>query len=81
MEDQNVVIFLDKIKKLLEQGKYPQAQSAIEALEVELEHNIRKMNGKIIEPIHISDDIDYPVLGSYNKINEIIHFINKRFQL
>jgi len=42
MENQNVIIFLDKIKKLIELGNKPKAISEIEIITIQLERQIRK---------------------------------------
>jgi len=73
MDDQNVIIFLDKIKKLLELGNKPKAITEIEAIMEMLTKQITRKNGKLILPI------PHPVTESENKLNEIIHFINGRF--
>jgi len=87
VEDTNVVIFLDKIKKNLEMNMVPQSITAIEVLETELMRHISKKKGKQILPITIPDPTDteksnpiflreFELAG---KVNEIIHFINNRF--
>ncbi len=84
MEDQNIIIILDKIKKLLELGNTPTAISEIETIIVQLEHHIRKKQGKIIIPLPVVSigEISYSealALDNRKKLNEIIQFINKRF--
>ncbi len=86
MEDQNVVIILDKIKKLIELGNTPKAVSEIQTIITQLEHHIRKKKGKIITPLPIvsSKEISHSkqfALDNRKKINEIITFMNKRFAL
>ena len=87
MEDQNILLFLDKLKKNLELGMVPQTISAIEVLETELTRNIAKKKGVQIVPITIPEPTetekanpifmrDFEIAG---KSNEIIHFINQRF--
>ena len=84
MEDQNVIIFCDKVKKLIDYGNHPKAVSEIDTLIVELEHKMRKKNGKVIlplpvpEPSQISDEAKFS-LDTRKKQNEIIEFINRRF--
>jgi len=86
MQDQNVVIFLDKIKKLVELGNKPKAVLEIESIISLLEINIRKKRGVVISPLLVSsiDGIaDTKLFSKDNraKINEIISFLNKRFAL
>ena len=86
MEDQNIIIFLDKIKKLIELGNTPKAVIDMDALIIELEHKLRKQNGKVIKPLHIPlvDEISKPKQFSADnrkKINEIIRFINMRYSV
>ena len=86
MDNQNVIIFLDKVKKLIELGNKPQAISEIETIIIQLEHQIRKKQGKIIVPLLIPSiqEISNEKLfctDNRKKLNEIIHFINKRFAL
>lgn len=86
MDNQNVIIFLDKIKKLIELDNKPQAISEIETIIVQLEHQIRKKQGKVIVPLlipvveEISSEKSF-CTDNRKKLNEIIHFINKRFAL
>lgn len=42
MEDQNIILFLDKIKKLIELGNKPKAVTEIESLELVLTREITK---------------------------------------
>jgi len=86
MENQNVIIFLDKIKKLIELGNTPKAISEIEIIIIELERQIRKKQGKIILPLVIPSVHNITKSKSFSldnrkKLNEIIHFINGRFAL
>jgi len=86
MENQNVIIFLDKIKKLIELGNKPKAISEIEIITIQLEHQIRKKQGKIILPLLIPSAQNITKSKSFSldnrkKLNEIIHFINGRFAL
>lgn len=86
MEDQNVVIFLDKIKKDLEMHKVPQTITHIEALETELLRSISKKKGLQIVPITIppatetekANPIFMREFELAGKINEIIYFLNQR---
>ena len=84
MEDQNIIIFLDKIKKLIELGNTPKAADEIDTLIMELERHIRKRRGMVIVPLIIpgTDEMSKPMQfarDNSQKINEIIQFINKRF--
>lgn len=86
MDNQNVIIFLDKIKKPIEIGNKPKAISEIETITIQLEHQIRKKQGKIIVPLLIPsvEEISNEKLfctDNRKKLNEIISFINKRFAL
>ena len=84
MDNQNVIIFLDKIKKLIELGNKPQAIIEIETIIIQLEHQIRKKQGKIILPLlvpsiqEISNEKLF-CIDTRKKQIEIINFINKRF--
>jgi len=86
MDSQNVIIFLDKVKKLIELGNKPKAISEIETITIQLEHQIRKKQGKIIVPLlipgvdEISNEKSFSI-DNRKKLNEIISFINKRFAL
>lgn len=83
MEDQNVIIFLDKVKKLIELGNKPKAIIEIDALMELLNKNVARSTGKI-EPVHIPDK-DFGIspyefgIENRQKINEIINFLNRRF--
>ena len=84
MEDQNIIIILDKIKKLIELGNTPTAVSEIDTIIVQLEHHIRKKQGKIIIPLPIVsiEEISHSkqfALDNRKKLDEVIRFINKRF--
>lgn len=86
MEDQNIIIFLDKIKKLIELGNTPKAVIDMDALIIKLEHKLRKQNGKVINPLSIPlvDEISKTKQFSADnrkKINEIIRFINMRYSV
>jgi len=75
MDDQNVIIYLDKILKLLELGNKPKAITEIEAIMVMLDKQVARKKGLLILPIlHAQTETD-------NKVNEIIHYINGRFQV
>jgi len=88
MEDQNVVIFMDKIKKLIELGNTPTAIAEIDTLEITLTRAITKKKGKLIIPITIPETTDTEKANPIflrefelaGKVNEIINFINGRFQ-
>ena len=84
MENQNIIIFLDKMKKLIELGNTPKATDEIDTLIIQLEHHIRKKQGMVIVPLVIPnvDETSQPIqfsLDNRKKLNEIIQFINKRF--
>ena len=84
MENQNIIIFLDKMKKLIELGNTPKAADEIDTLIIQLEHHIRKKQGMVIVPLVIPnvDETSQPIqfsLDNRKKLNEIIQFINKRF--
>ena len=83
MENQNIIIFLDKIKKLIELGNTPTAISEIDTIIVQLDHSVRKKQGKIIIllPIVTIGEISQSkqfALDNRKKLNEIIQFINNR---
>jgi len=77
MENQNIIIFLDKIKKNLELGMVPQTIMDIQMLIKELEITESKKKGKIILPLNNEFSSDVKTLSG--KVNEIISFINNRF--
>ena len=87
MEDQNVVLFLDKIKKLIELGNKPQAVTEIETLETMLIREVNKKKGKQFLPITIPDPTETEKANPIflrefevaHKVNEIINFINNRY--
>jgi len=87
MEDQNVVLFLDKIKKNLEMNKVPQTITDIEILETVLMKAISKNKGNQIIPITIPEPTETEKANPIflrefelaGKVNEVIHFINNRF--
>ena len=87
MEDQNIIIFLDKVKKLIELGNKPKAVTEIESIMEILQKQINLKKGKVIIPITIPEPTDtekanpiflrdYELAG---KINEIINLINQRW--
>ena len=87
MEDQNIVLFLDKVKKLIELGNKPKAITEIEALETMLVRAINKKKGKHFLPITIPEPTETeranPIfLREFevaHKVNEIINFLNNRY--
>ena len=87
MEDQNIILFLDKIKKLIELGHKPKAVSEIETLETLLNHQISKKKGKLFLPIVIPEPTETEKANPIflrdfelaNKVNEIINFLNNRY--
>lgn len=87
MEDTNVVIFIDKVKKLIELGNKPKAIIEIEALEYLLNREISKKKGKLFTPITIPPPTDTEKANPIfmrefelaHKINEIVTFLNGRF--
>lgn len=86
MQDQNIIIFLDKIKKLIELGNKPKAVLEIESLISLLEIHIRKKRGVVILPLLVSSingisNVTVFAKDNRAKINEIIQFLNKRFAL
>lgn len=88
MEDQNVIIFMDKIKKLLELGNKSKAITEIDTLETMLGRAISKKKGKVIIPITIPQATETEMANPIfmrefeiaGKVNEIISFLNGRFQ-
>ena len=84
MEDQNIIIFLDKIKKLLELGNKPKAIAEIEVIMVILQNKIAKKNGKLFRLITIPQQTEATdsTLRDFelaHKVNEIITFLNERY--
>jgi len=87
MEDSNVIIFIDKVKKLIELGNKPKAITDIELLELELNRAISKKKGKLFTLITVPPPTDTEKANPIflrefelaNKINEIITFLNGRF--
>ncbi len=77
MEDSNIIIFLDKIDKLIELGNIPKATQEIKFLLLELERKISKNKGKRFQllPNQLNPNDVHP------KLNEIITFLNDRFPL
>ncbi len=87
MEDQNVIIFMDKVKKLLEIGNKPQAIIEIDSLMTLLERAQLKKKGKRFLPITIPEATETEKANPIfmrdfelaNKQNEVINFLNGRF--
>ncbi|MHA2401557.1 MAG: hypothetical protein ACXADH_01080 [Candidatus Kariarchaeaceae archaeon] len=80
MEDQNVIILLDKLKKLVELGAKPKAISEIDGTIAILEKNLTKLRGKLFDELHSpmgADGSNDEVLRL--KINEFIRWANNRF--
>jgi len=87
IEDQNVIIFLDKIRKNLEMNMVPQTIINIEVLETELKRSMSRKKGKLFLPITIpppteterSNPIFMREFEMAHKINEVVIFLNERF--
>ncbi len=87
VDDQNVIIYLDKIKKLLELGNKPKAIIEIEAIIIMLTKQVAKKKGKLVLPIVIpspteterANPIFLREFELANKINEVIHILNDRY--
>ena len=87
MEDQNIVLFLDKIKKLIELGNKPKAVTEIDALETMLIREINKKKGKLFLPITIPEPTETEKANPIflrefevaHKVNEIVNFLNNRY--
>ena len=80
MEDPNVIILLDKIKKLIELGNKPKAIQEIEVTIEILEKHSKKPHGKLFEELYSPMGAD----GTHDevlrlKINEMARWINNRF--
>ena len=74
MEDQNIIILLDKFKKMLELGNKDKVILDMDATIITLERNVTKAKGLRIQPL-------LPETKCDKKINEIVDFINKRFPI
>lgn len=71
------MIFLDKIKKLLELGNTPKVIIEIDTLIMVLERQINKKKGKrfkLISPQSTESEVSH-------SLNEVISFLNERFQI
>lgn len=87
MDDQNVLIFMDKVKKLLEMGNKPKAIIDIDTLITVLERAVLKKKGKRFIPITIPEATETEKANPIfmrdfelaNKQNEVINFLNERF--
>ena len=87
MDDQNVIIYLDKIKKLIELGNKPKAITEIDAIMVMLNKKMARKNGKLFQLIVIpqateterSNPIFMRDFELGHKMNEILTFLNDRF--
>jgi len=87
MENQNVIIFLDKVKKLLELGNKPKAIIEIDTLITLLERAVLKKKGKRFIPITIPEATETEKANPIfmrdfelaHKQNEVILFLNERF--
>lgn len=85
MEDQNVVILLDKFKKLLELGNVPKVITEMDTVILMLEKQLLKSKGSRFQSLHVPDvdSISHPDAEFHTdtrrKINEIIKFLNERF--
>ena len=78
MEDQNVVVMLDKFKKMLELGNKEKVITDMDVTIHMLEKQVRRKDGKIIETIPTTMIGEEPELLK-QKINQIVIFINDRF--
>lgn len=87
MEDTNIIMFMDKIHKLIELGNKPKALTEIEVLMEMLQKQINNKKGKIIIPITIpqpteterANPIFLREFELAGKVNEIIKIINERW--
>jgi len=89
MEDQNVVILLDKFAKLLEQGNVPKVIAEIYATITTLERNLTKAKGIRVPLINMNElhahlvSSDVPLANDIKNIanhqNMLAKFINERF--
>jgi hypothetical protein len=77
MEDQNVIILLDKIKKLIDLGNKPTAISEIDGTIAVLQKNVNK--DKIFEEIFTQYQLDSNDEVLRLKVNEIVRWLNNRF--
>jgi len=77
LQIENIIIFLDKVKKLLELGNIPKASLEINGLLETLHKEQVRKNGLNI-PYLLPHDPQNPTIIEY-KINEIATFLNKRF--
>lgn len=77
MQDQNIIIFLDKIKKLIELGAYPKAIIELDATMEILEKHTREKKGKLFQ------EMEMQYSGSAEdlrlKMNEFLRWANSRF--
>jgi len=88
MEDQNLLIFVDKIKKLLELGNTPKAINELDGVIIILSRVIAKKKGKLFEIITIPQATETELANPIfmrdfeiaNKLNEVITFLNGRFE-
>ncbi len=89
MDDQNVVIFMDKVKKLVELGNKPLAVIELDSLIHVLERQILKKKGKRFLLITIPDPTETEKANPIfmrdfelaHKLNEILLFLNERFSV
>lgn len=87
MDDNNVVMFLDEIKKLIELGNKPQAVIEIDVLVEILNKAIRRKKGKLFQLITIPQPTETEMANPIfmrdfelaHKINEMAVFLNDRF--
>jgi len=78
MEDQNIIIFLDEIKKLLELGNKPKAIAEIDALIITLERSMALKKGKRF-PFVLTETYSPKEIAGV--VNQITSYLNKRFPL
>jgi len=77
LQNQNIIIFLDKIKKLLELGHIPKALLEIDGLVDILNKEELRKNGLNIMYLVPEDPLNPTRIEL--KLNEIATFLNKRF--
>ena len=89
LDDSNVIIILDKIKKLLELGNKPKAIIDLDAVILTLERKISKKKGRRFQLITIptptetekSNPIFMRDFELAHKIYEMLVFLNERYSV
>ena len=89
MDDNNLIMLLDKIKKNLERGAVPIAIADIDAALLVLQRHVDKAKGKRFQPMVISQMTDVERNNAIlqrnfeltKRFNEIVFFLNERFPL